>query len=109
MTRIKVVGTSFTDATAIFKDIFKKQNLKYQDGKPIMLQFRLIFEPENTYDKNAVRVEAAVPKHLAWTKIGYIPKGTNRNLIKEQLTKPLFIGFVVPYQRLSNWHFYFDV
>src|SRR5574344_195736 len=62
-----VAGITFIPGlNKVLKDIKIKNS-------PSQLSFKLVAEPENPYDKNAVRVEMSVDSLEWYRKVGYIP------------------------------------
>lgn len=108
-TKIKIAGTSFTNATKLIKDVLTKDNIAFEDGLAIGIDYRLVPEPTNQFDPNAIAVEMSVPDRLPWTRIGYVPKNTPQAQLKEKLALPGFVGLIKPFKSLDNWSFYFYV
>lgn len=73
---LKVAGVTFEGRQVYLKKLYESK------AKP---DVRLIMEPTNPYDPNAVRVEFKVEE--AWQHVGYVPKAAS-----EEVTKSLSAG-----------------
>lgn len=104
---ITVTGTSYTNASQLIKSCLISQNYWAQmnDRFKVDAYYRLIPEPNNQYDKNAIRVEVWLIDQKRWAKIGYIPKETPRNQLSQLVNKSQIEGYVNIYKNLPNYSF----
>lgn len=104
---ITVTGTSFTDITEKVKSSLISKSYWYQMGESFDVDayYRLVPEPSNPFDKNAIRVDIWLPDTNTWQKAGYVPKKEHSKEISKLITKPKLLGQVSVYKSLDNYRF----
>lgn len=108
----KIVGTSFTNISDKIRDSLMSQNYWYQMGPKLKLDayYKLVPEPSNKYDPNAIAVYIWIYDKKVWEKAGYLPKDTAASHATSQaITKNNISGSVTVYKEVPNYKFTIDI
>lgn len=107
----KIVGTSFTNISDKIRDSLMSQNYWYQMGPKLKLDayYKLVPEPNNKYDPNAIAVYIWLHDKKVWEKAGYLPKDIASNTNSQTITKNNISGSVTVYKEVPNYKFTINI
>lgn len=107
----KIVGTSYTNISSKIKQLLISQNFWYQMGEKLQLDayYKLVPEPTNPVDPNAIAVYIWIYDQKIWEKAGYLPKATAHTNTHQYINQNNIPGNVTVYKELNNYKFTIDI
>lgn len=108
---MEIVGTSFTNITSKVKDALIDSQYWQTIRKNSQLQayFKLVPEPSNPADPNAIAVYLWFNNDKRWEKTGYLPRGLPTEQTSQYITQQVIPGKVTVYKHLKNFKFVVNI